>query len=294
MNQIKTKGYTCPEGKSLCGSDETIKQVSLVNLVPNTRAANSINNSESKQNRGSLPTAESVDCPYPEFSDFDKDKDEKSFSVDQIWACYDSFDVMPVLYGHIRKVFSPNFKLQVTFLKADPEEQNKIWVEAGLPMVCGKFIHDDTIETSKRLMFSHQIHYEKGSDHGTYLIYPRKGETWALFKDWNIEWSSDPANHRTFEYEMVEILSDFKQETGVEICYLAKVKAFVSVFRRVARDGIVTFLIPSSELLRFSHSVPSCKLTGAERGGVPAGAFELDPASLPIDPDKLWQPGDME
>ncbi|XP_063941691.1 uncharacterized protein LOC108200816 isoform X3 [Daucus carota subsp. sativus] len=256
---------------------------------------NQINDSESNHNRGIVPKAESVDCPYPEFSDFDKQKDENCFSVDQIWACYDSLDVMPILYGHIRKVFSPDFKLQVTFLKADPEEQNKInWVKAGLPMVCGKFIHDDTIETSKRLMFSHQMHIKKGSDDGTYLIYPRKGETWALFKDWNIGWSSDPSNHRTFKYVMVEILSDFKQETGVEICYLAKVKGFVSVFRRVAKDGIVTFPIPSSEMLRFAYNVPSTKLTGAEREGVPAGAFELDPASLPTDPNKLCQPEDRE
>ncbi|KAK1400962.1 hypothetical protein POM88_000567 [Heracleum sosnowskyi] len=299
MSQITTKGYKCAEGKSLHGSNKTIKkQVKLVTvgtLDPDTRAASVINDSESNQNQGLLPSVKVVDCPYPEFSDFDKEKDEKCFSVDQIWACYDSLDVMPILYGHIRKVFSPDFKLQVTFLKANPDEQSKInWVNAGFPMVCGKFIHDDTTETSNRLTFSHQVHFEKGSDGDSYLIYPRKGETWALFKDWNIGWSSDPANHRTFKYQMVEILSDFKQETGVEICYLEKVRGFVSVFRRVARDGIVTFLVPSSEMLRFSHSVPSTKLTGAEREGVPAGAFELDPASLPTDPNKLSQPEEME
>ncbi|XP_074375346.1 uncharacterized protein LOC141717138 isoform X1 [Apium graveolens] len=276
MNQITTKGNTCADGS-------------------NARAANFINNSESNQNQGLLPSPIVVDCPDPEFSDFDKDKNEKCFCVDQFWACYESHDVMPILYAHIRKVFSPNFKLQVTYLKASPDEQRTInWVKAGLPMVCGKFIHDETIETSRRLMFSHQVHFQKGSDDGTYLIYPRKGETWALFKDWNIGWISDPEIHRKFKYQMVEILSDFKQGRGVEICYLEKVKGFVSVFRRVSINRILTFLVPSSEMLRFSHSVPSTKLTGAEREGVPAGAFELDPASLPTDPNKLSQPGEME
>lgn len=271
MNEI-TRGYTCADGSD-------------------TRTAIVIYDSESNQNQQAIV----VDCPDPEFRDFDKDKNEKCFSVDQIWACYDSLDVMPILYAHIRKVFSPEFKLQVTFLKANPDEQSNInWVNAELPMVCGKFIHDDTIETSSRSMFSHQVHFEKGSDDGTYLIYPRKGETWALFKDWNIGWSSDPDNHRSFRYLMVEILSDFNQESGVEICYLEKVKGFVSVFRRVVKDGIVAFLVPSSEMLRFSHSVPSTKLTGAEREGVPAEAFELDPASLPIDPNKLAQPAELE
>lgn len=276
MNQMTTRGYTYADRSD-------------------TRAANFINDSESNQNQGLLPSPIIVDCPDPEFSDFDKIRNEKCFSADQIWACYESLDVMPILYGHIRKVFSPDFKLQVTFLKANPDEQSMInWVEAGLPTVCGKFIHDDTIETSRCQVFSHQVHFEKGSDDGTFLIYPRKGETWALFKDWNIGWTSDPEIRKTFRYQMVEILSDFKQERGVEICYLEKVKGFVSVFRRVAIDGIVAFLVPSSEMLRFSHSVPSTKLTGAEREGVPAEAFELDPASLPTNPTKLSQPHEME
>ncbi|CDY27812.1 BnaA05g32210D [Brassica napus] len=42
-------------------------------------------------------------------------------------------------------------------------------------------------------------------------------------------------------------------------------------------------MIPSDEMLRFSHRVPSFKLTGDEEKGVPAGSFELDPAAIPKD-----------
>ncbi|KAF3609601.1 hypothetical protein DY000_02051455 [Brassica cretica] len=42
-------------------------------------------------------------------------------------------------------------------------------------------------------------------------------------------------------------------------------------------------MIPSDDMLRFSHRVPSYKLTGDEKKGVPAGAFELDPAAIPRD-----------
>lgn len=86
MNHITTKGCTCAEGKSLHRSDKTIEQqvrlVAVGTLDPDTRAANVINESGSNQNQGFLPSVTVVDCPYPEFSDFDKDKDEKCFSVD--------------------------------------------------------------------------------------------------------------------------------------------------------------------------------------------------------------------
>lgn len=44
------------------------------------------------------------------------------------------------------------------------------------------------------------------------------------------------------------------------------------------------FQVPSAELYRFSHRIPSFKMTGHEEGcGVPSGSFELDPAALPGD-----------
>ncbi|XP_070016651.1 uncharacterized protein [Nicotiana sylvestris] len=49
--------------------------------------------------------AKVYDYPDPQFiSDFDKHKADNCFAIDQIWACYDTDDVMPRFYVHIRKI----------------------------------------------------------------------------------------------------------------------------------------------------------------------------------------------
>ncbi|KAA8536925.1 hypothetical protein F0562_029403 [Nyssa sinensis] len=238
--------------------------------------------SESNLNSSGTPDPEYYECPDPEFSDFDKDKEENCFSVDQFWACYDTIDGMPRFYARVRKVFSPGFKLRITWLEPNPGDQCEIdWLNEGLPAACGKFILGSSEEATARIMFSHQIHCEKGSSRCSYVVYPRKGEIWALFKDWDIRWSSDLMNHKKYDFEIVEVVSDFVENAGIRVVYLDKVKGFVSLFHLTTVKGSVSFLIPSKQLLRFSHRIPSFKMTGLEREGVPVGSFELDPASLP-------------
>ncbi|MCD7453888.1 hypothetical protein HAX54_022594 [Datura stramonium] len=231
---------------------------------------------------------EVFDYPDPEFSDFDKLKAQNCFAVDQIWACYDTADGMPRFYAHIRKVYSPEFKVMFSWLEAHPEDQrSRAWVRAELPVGCGKFRRGCTEFTSDRLTFSHQVQCEMGK-RGLYIVYPRKGETWALFKDWDIHWGSDPDNHRKYKYEIVEILSDYVVDVGVQVGYLDKVTRFVSLFQRASLTEVGTFFVKPNELYKFSHRIPSFKMTGTEREGVPAGSFELDPASLPLNPDDIW------
>ncbi|CAH1421723.1 unnamed protein product [Lactuca virosa] len=224
-----------------------------------------------------------VNCLDLEFSNFDKDKEEDRFAVDQIWACYDSVDGMPRFYAKIRKVFTRNFKLKITWLEADPNDESEIkWAEEGLPVGCGKFVGGKSEETKDRLMYSHQIVYKNGLKRNSFVIYPQKGEIWALFKDWDIKWGSDPENHTKFKFDIVEIL-DVHVNGSVSVALLVKVKGFVSLFKKTAWGGLNDRKIPGNEHLRFSHRIPSTKLTGAERAGVPPGSFELDTASLPDD-----------
>lgn len=112
------------------------------------------------------------------------------------------------------------------------------------------------------------------------MVYPRKGETWALFMDWDIKWSSKPENHFCFKYEFVEVLSDYVKERGITVAYLAKIEGFVSLFQQAEANS---FQIPRNELYRFSHRIPSFRLTGREGRGVPEGSLELDPAALPLE-----------
>ncbi|KAK4850613.1 hypothetical protein QYF36_008302 [Acer negundo] len=58
-----------------------------------------------------------------------------------------------------------------------------------------------------------------------------------------------------YRYEFVEVLSYLKSSVGVGVA--------------------------PGEVYRFSHRIPSIRMTGKERDGVPEGSFELDPASLP-------------
>ncbi|KAH0700312.1 hypothetical protein KY285_014564 [Solanum tuberosum] len=98
---------------------------------------------------------------------------------------------MPRFYAHIRKVHSPEFKVMFCWLEASPEDQRgRAWVSAELLVGCGKFRRGSTESTSDRLTFSHQVQCEMVK-RGLYIVYPRKGETWALFKDWDIGWGSD-------------------------------------------------------------------------------------------------------
>lgn len=113
------------------------------------------------------------------------------------------------------------------------------------------------------------------------MIYPRKGDIWALFKDWSISWSSDPELHREYKFEFVEVLSDYDERIGIKVAYLVKLKGFVSLFYRSRNKGKNSFEIPPKKLLRFSHRIPFQRMTGKERENVPVGSCELDPASVP-------------
>ncbi|KAL5785320.1 hypothetical protein ACOSQ2_007712 [Xanthoceras sorbifolium] len=233
---------------------------------------------------------ESYNYDDPDFNDFERDRKEECFAVGQIWAVYDTTDAMPRFYARIRKVFTSGFKLRITWLELDPDDENEIeWVNEELPVSCGKFRHGSSENTEDRPMFSHLVSWEKGSEKDTYKIFPRKGQTWGLFKDWDLNWKSDADCNRKYEYEFVEILSDYMEGVGISVAYLAKVKGFVCVFCR-SKEGTNSFYIPPSELFRFSHRVPSVKLTGEERKNVPKDSFELDPASLPPNLEEIDVP----
>ena len=108
----------------------------------------------------------------------------------------------------------------------------------------------------------------------------------ALYKGWSMQWASDADNHRSYEYEVVQVMSDFSVSAGVTVVPLVRVKGFVSLFA-TAKDKS-EFVIAPSELLRFSHGVPFYRTDGNEKVGVPRGFLELDTACLPIDLDAAF------
>ncbi|KAK9919698.1 hypothetical protein M0R45_028279 [Rubus argutus] len=234
-----------------------------------------------------------IAVPDPQFHKFalDEDRLQSFFKVNQIWALYDPADDMPRLYAFVKKVLTPGFKLKIHWLEANPDDQSEIdWCEKELPVACGKFRLGSIEEITDHLMFSHQVqvHCAKGSGKSSFLVYPRKGETWALYKNWDIGWSSEPEKHMPYGYEFVEVLSDFVDDIGTEVAHLSKVKGFFSLFERNKQGGDVLRHVPPNELYRFSHRIPSFKMNGNESDDVPEGSFEFDPAAFPTHFDELF------
>nr|CAB3468293.1 unnamed protein product [Digitaria exilis] len=196
--------------------------------------------------------AGSFTYPDPEFYNFDRCRDANLFAIDQIWALYDTHDAMPRFYARIRHIDTNNFRVKFTWLEHDAanDEEDK-WTDNKLPVACGNFSLGNTEVSEDPLMFSHI-------------------------------WASDADNHRSYEYEVVEVLSNFTMEAGVTVIPLVKVKGFVNgfitVFKPDNERGILD--VPTKDDLKFSHQIPSFRLT-KEKGGNLCGFYELDPASIP-------------
>ncbi|XP_026413467.1 uncharacterized protein LOC113309264 [Papaver somniferum] len=222
----------------------------------------------------------------PDFYDFDRDKSEECFAVDQMWAMFDDLDGMPRFYARINKVHSP-FKVDITWLDFVAEDIDETaWKRSGLPVACGKFKYQKTDTTDDIRSFSHKIFCKRSVDK-SYNIYPQKGETWALYKNWNLKWSSDPDNHSEYDYEFVVVMSDYTYKSGISVAYLVKLKGFVCLFKPTKKNGMASFQIPSNEMLRFSHRIPSFRTNGKEREDVPEGYFELDNCNLPSNLEEM-------
>ena len=161
----------------------------------------------------------------------------------------------------------------------------KEWIDAGLPVGCGEFIcgKQEALSLS-RCNFLRQAfckdNFASCNLGSPYLIHPQKGETWALYKDWNLSCcASNPENHLSCQYEIVEIVQ--RNPFDTRVASLDKLEGYASLYHRRNHNKKYTFLIDDEELFRFSHKIPSFRMSSQESKGVPEGSFELDPKSLP-------------
>ncbi|KAJ4890611.1 DNAJ heat shock N-terminal domain-containing protein [Raphanus sativus] len=242
----------------------------LMTVAPETEHVNMANNagSSSQDKSGAIESFRvgplTIKVPHPDFSDFNKNRTEKSFSDDQIWACYPSSEgMMPRVYFRIDKVLSVDpFKVCITMLNtSDP-------LGLGVRRTCGVFTAGSTQICKSPYIFSHKVEAAKG-DHGEFLIYPRTGEVWALYKNW----SHDSEG----EYDVVEVVEGYTEEYGVTVVPLMKVAGFTSVFRHYLNPQDFRSF-SKDELSRFSHQIPSRLLPGPDEL---RGCQELDPAATP-------------
>lgn len=219
--------------------------------------------------------------PDTNFHQFDNDRGERDIGVGQIWAIYDDIDGMPRFYGKIVKVEQSPFKADLQWLEAQISKRSQEWLESTtLAISCGEFKLGSRTVANQVNIFSHKMSAGKGLKN-VMRIYPRKHDVWALYKDWDKKWPHPKKDGtKNTQYEMVEVMSDYCEETGVDVAPLAKVEGFTAIFKR--QVGVVDSYPRRDDLLRFSHRVPAAKMTGNEALRVPKDSWELDTASMPL------------
>ncbi|XLR28424.1 hypothetical protein HN51_041755 [Arachis hypogaea] len=219
-----------------------------------------------------------------DFHNFDLERAENSFAEDQVWAAYDDDDGMPRFYAKVQKVMSTKpFKMSVSWLnsRSNKELGPMDWIGSGFYKTCGDFTIGKREITGSLNSFSHKVRWAKGN-RGIVRIFPRKGDIWALYRNWSPDWNKDTPDEVKHKYDMVEVLDDFNDKQGVLVTPLIKVDGFVAVFQRIEGHDLVR-KIPKVEMFRFSHQVPNYLLTGQEAPNAPRGCQELDPAATSLD-----------
>ena len=218
---------------------------------------------------------EFVCVTYP--NSFNEDRSCEKFDRGQIWALYSSTDTFTNHYGWINKVEKEPFKVHLTWLETCPQEVDKHWLEHGIPVSCGKFvIRSSTTEHCETCAFSHLVvsRCEIGTRQQV-NIFPKVGEVWAIYKNWapdRVPSSKDrPANYAIGWIKMCT-------EATTLFAFLTKVNGHLSVFKHDVLKPPLE--IPREENLRFSHRIPSFRLT-KDNGGKLCGFYELDPAAVP-------------
>lgn len=225
-----------------------------------------------------------INVPDPDFYEFDQDRMESSFSENQVWAAYDDDDGMPRFYAMVHKVISLKpFKLRISWLESETNSEfsNMKWVGSGFNKSCGEFELGKPELTKSLNSFSHKMKWAKCPT-GSICILPKKGETWALYRNWSSDWNELTPDEVIHKYDMVEVLEDYDEDRGVSIAPLVKVDGFRTVFRASKGPEYIQ-TIPKEKMLQFSHQVPNHLLTGEEAKDAPKGLQELDPASTPLE-----------
>lgn len=92
----------------------------------------------------------------------------------------------------------------------------------------------------------------------------------------DLKWCPHLGSNKKFNFEFVQVLSGYGDSISVHVAYMNKLKGFTCLFHRGKR----LISSPAKDMFRFSHRIPSIKMTGMEKDGIPEGSCELDHASL--------------
>ncbi|GER49813.1 chaperone protein dnaJ [Striga asiatica] len=222
-------------------------------------------------------SGETMDVPDPDFHNFDRDRTELSFTENEVWTTYDNEDGMPRLYAMVHRVVSRTpFELKMSWLNSKTTSEfgpRLDWVGSGFAKTCGEFRVGKHEACRFVNAFSHRVRCWTRGPRGAIVIFPRKGDVWALYRNWSVEWGPETPEEVVREYDVAVVVEVEVGESGVRVRRLEKVGGYRTVFR-VSGDG--ERRITREEMLRFSHQVPHHQLELE-------GCVELDPAALPME-----------
>ncbi|KAL5226352.1 hypothetical protein ABZP36_014617 [Zizania latifolia] len=168
------------------------------------------------------PSTSKMDLGNPQkgMMNYNNKLSPENFVEGQIWAVYDAQDRMPRSYVRVIRVVSHT---AVFVLKLEPHpmlNEEIRWIEDGLPVSCGVFRVGTETTYKEMSEFSHLVECDWSAKRSFYQIFPKKGEIWAMYKNWKITFNSTDIDK--CEPRMVEILSDYCDEIGVNACRLTR------------------------------------------------------------------------
>eukprot|EP00250_Pteridium_aquilinum_P009950 c19049_g1_i1 orf=586-2979(+) len=273
---VKAKSEPDEGSKQEVVTDETDGEVEVETekrTMPDSEAASETDGEAEEE-------SEKYSVPDADFHDFDEDRKEKDVKAGQIWASYDDVDGLPRFYFRVKEVQSQNpFRVSICWLELQnlTAEQQAL-KRLGFFPTCGNCFKSTSTQVLNSMnMFSHILKWEKGGSKGTVMIYPRRGDVWALYRNWKPGLRVKKKNLLQ-EYDMVEVQTDFSKQAGVSVACLEKLPDYKTLFK----SSGARFEIPAAELCRFSYQVPAYKLQENEIPDNQKGCcWELDPASVP-------------
>ncbi|KAL8215850.1 hypothetical protein R6Q57_022687 [Mikania cordata] len=224
-----------------------------------------------------------LDAQKHDYYSFDIYRTTECFELRDIWAVHCSLTEPNIggRYGQVCKISGG--EVEIAWLKPIPlTEGERRWFDAGLPVACGSFCLDTEKSGMIELkgVFSYKCSWDSGVTEELYEIYPKKGEVWAIYDNFDLEeWSYNPDIIKGCSFKPVEIITDYSMYNGVECGQLVKVDGFQSIFERQTGETNILHIGPR-DLYMLAHKVPAYRFTGGEIYGVHDGMFELDQLAL--------------
>ena len=268
-----------------CASRECPKGYAMVNTRTFKIMSNMSKSAGFLERPFSLVEGFDQKLPCQDYYNFENDRKFEHIEAGQIWAVHFRTS-MNNNYRYARVYLSSKDAVSVTWLKPVPvSASEKKWCDAGLPVACGSFdlgleLTCDT-SWSRNSSYSYKCSWVRGVVKNQFEIYPKKGEIWALYGNWNIdEWANRSDSVKQCKYDLVEITSDFSKYAGVYCEYLVKVDGFRCIFERKTVGPVALHIRPDMFYM-FSHKVPAYRFMGGEIEKVVEGMFELDKLALP-------------